>query len=346
MPISRPQLPPAKTPTTPQSIWYARCPTLTALGLIANRGVLQREFLRENVYIVSVRENSTPQIRQGHLDHTLPNLIREADAATAIWSHGLNAQSRLLALGHTFHAVSVVTRASQPIDSLKDLVGRRLSVPKEAGAFSPAQVRTLRAWETILALRNIPVRDIEWAPVIADHPSVPFGDVARREVEALLGGQTDVAILYGAKGIELARNAHLKVVHRFEAADIAKDPRLLGLVEQRAVTVDSTLLDARDDLVARVLGNLLEAADWATDFPKEALRHAALEGKVELDDAAAAYDGLVAQGAQLGLEPHRLEALESLHAWLKNRHLVPESHQIASWLRPEILESARHAVPA
>ena len=49
----------------PLLIWYARCPTLTALGLVANRGVLQREFLRENVALVSVRENSTPAVRQG-----------------------------------------------------------------------------------------------------------------------------------------------------------------------------------------------------------------------------------------------------------------------------------------
>ena len=340
MSISRPIRIPAAPVTTPQSVWYARCPTLTALGLIANRGVLQREFLRENVYIVSVRENSTPAVRQGHLDHTLPNLVREADAATALWSHGLNEQSRLLALGRTWHCVSVVTRASQPIDGLSDLAGRRLSLPKEAGAFSPAYARSLRAWESILSLAGIPQRDIEWAPVIADHPSVPFGDIARREVEALLSGQTDVALLYGAKGLEVARNAHLKIVHRFQATDIRDDPRLTGLVELRAVTVDSTLLDARDDLVARILKNLLDASAWADAFPKEALRQVALEGKVESADAQAAYAGLIADGARLSLSPADLAALDNLHTWLKARHLVPAAHTVESWLRPEVLQKA------
>lgn len=345
MPISRPQLPPVKQPSTPQSVWYARCPTLTALGLIANRGVLQREFLRENVYIVSVRENSTAAVRQGHLDHTLPNLFREADAATALWSHGLHGQSRLLALGQTFHCVAVVTRPSQPIERLRDLSGRRLSIPKEAGAFSPAQVRSLRAWESILSLAGVPQRDIEWAPVIADHPSVPFGDIARREVEALLAGQTDVALLYGAKGIELARNAHLKIVHRFSATEIRDHPRLSGLVEQRAVTVDGTLLDARDDLVARVLANLLDAANWARDFPKEALRQVALEGKVEPSDAETAYDGLIADGARLDLDAAKIANLDSLASWLKGRHLLPETYDAGVFLRPEVLAKARQTSP-
>jgi ABC-type nitrate/sulfonate/bicarbonate transport system substrate-binding protein len=322
-------------------IWYARCPTLTAMGLIANRGVFQREFLRENVHLVSVRENSTPSVRQGHLDHSLPNLIREADAATALWAHGQNERSRLLAIGQTYHSVSVVTRPGQPINGLRDLVGRRLSLIKEAGNFSPAQVRSLRAWETVLDVAGINKSDIEFVPVVADHPSVPFGDVARREVEALLGGQSDVAILFGAKGLELARSAHLQEIHRFTAQDIRHNPRLAGLVELRAVTVDHVLLEGRGDIVTRLLGNLIEAANWASAFPKEALKQAAIEGKVELDDAATAYGDLLAEDAALGWESERLAALEALQNWLKHRHLLPEAHQIAAWADPSVLQAAQ-----
>jgi ABC-type nitrate/sulfonate/bicarbonate transport system substrate-binding protein len=321
-------------------IWYARCPTLTAMGLIANRGVFQREFLRENIHLVSVRENSTPSVRQSHLDHSLPNLIREADAATALWAHGQNERSRLLAIGQTYHSVSVVTLSGQPINSLRDLVGRRLSLIKEAGNFSPAQMRSLRAWETVLDVAGINKSDIEFVPVVADHPSVPFGDVARREVEALLGGHSDVALLYGAKGLELARSAHLKEVHRFTAEDIYANPRLAGLVELRAVTVDNVLLEGRADIVTRILGNLIEAANWAESFPKEAIKQAAIEGKVETDDAATAYGDLLGASAKLGLEPERLTALEALQDWLKNRHLLPTDHEIGPWTDPTVLQAA------
>ena len=331
----------SEPPSPAPLIWYARCPTLTAMGLIANRGVFQREFLRENVHLVSVRENSTPSVRQGHLDHSLPNLIREADAATALWAHGQNERSRLLAIGQTYHSVSVVTRSGQSINSLRDLVGRRLSLIKEAGNFSPAQVRSLRAWETVLDVAGINKSDIEFVPVVADHPSVPFGDVARREVEALLGGQNDVALLYGAKGLELARSAHLKEIHRFTAEEIRDSPRLAGLVELRAVTVDHVLLEGRADIVTRILGNLIEAADWAETFPKEAIKQAAIEGKVETDDAATAYGDLLADGAKLGLEPERLAALENLQDWLKHRHLLPENHEIATWIDPTVLQAAK-----
>ena len=341
MPQPRYTPPPSSPPAAAPLIWYARCPTLTAMGLVANRGVFAREFLREAVYIVSVRETSQASVREGHLDHSLPNLFREADAATALWGHGQNGRSRLLAIGQTWHSVSVVTRPSQTVSGLKDLAGRRLSLPKEAGPFSPAQVRSLRAWETVLAAAGVAPRDIEFAPVVADHPSVPFGDVARREVEALLAGQTDVALLYGAKGLELARSAHLKEIHRFDAETVRADPRLNGLVELRALTVDGGLLEGRPDIVERLTGSVLEAAAWARDFPKEALRQAAAEGRVEPEDAAAAYGGLIADGAALGLEDDRLDALRALSGWLKSRHLLPDTHDIAAWLSPEVLTGAR-----
>ncbi len=331
-----------KPPTHNTSlVWYARCPTLTATGLVANRGVFQREFLRENVDMVSVRENSTLAVRQGHLDHSLPNLIREADAATALWAYGQNERSRLLAIGQTWHTISVVTRPHQPIHSLKDLAGYRLSLPREAGLFSPAQARTLRAWETILARYDIPARDIEFAPVVADHPSVPFGDIARREVEALLGGHTDVAILFGAKGLELARSAHLKEIHRFTPDETRNDARLGGLVELRALTVDHPFLEADSDIVTRIVSSLIEAANWAQAFPKEALKQVALEGRVELEDAGAAYGAHVSDGAQLGLEPGQIEALRHLQTWMQGRHLLREPHNLEAWVRPDILAAAR-----
>jgi ABC-type nitrate/sulfonate/bicarbonate transport system substrate-binding protein len=214
-------------------------------------------------------------------------------------------------------------------------------LPKEAGHFSPAQVRTLRAWDAVLKVSGVSAHDIEFAPVVADHPSVPFGDIARREVEGLLSGHTDVAILFGAKGLELARSAHLHEVHRFTADDIRTQPRLAGLVELRAVTADEPFIEANPDVVARILKTLLQAAPWAESFPKEALRHVAIEGKVEVADAAAAYGAHLADGARLGLEPDRLDRLAELQTWLKVRHLVPDDHEIGTWLRSDILDDAR-----
>ena len=327
-------------------IWYARCPTLTALGLVANRGVLQREFLRENVNLVSVRETHTPSVRQGHLDHSLTNLVREADAATALWAQGQNGRSRLLAVGQTWHTVSVVARPGHfrpgsHANRLRDLIGRRLSLPREAGAFSPAQVRALRAWETILANAGISLHDIEFAPVVADHPSVPFGDIARREVEALLGGHTDVAILFGAKGLELARAAHLQELHSFEAEEIRQQPSLAGLIELRALTVDQPLLEGDPQIVERITARLIAAADWARRFPREALRQIAIEGRVEEADAAAAYGSLIAEGAQLGLEAEKLTAIEGLQTWMKSRHLVPDDQNVSAWLSPDVVAQAQ-----
>ncbi|MGZ3305774.1 MAG: ABC transporter substrate-binding protein [Asticcacaulis sp.] len=325
----------------PPLIWYARCPTLTAMALAASQGVFQREFFqRDGVNMVSVRENSTPSVRQGHLDHSLSNLIREADAATAIWAYAQNERSRLLAMGETWHCISIVARPGARLDGLSGIAGRRLSLPREAGAFSPAQARTLRAWENVLSLSGTAAKDVEFATVVADHPSVPFGDVARREVEALLGGHTDLAVLYGAKGLELMRAANLQEIHRFEPETIRDDPRLGGLVELRALTVDEALLDAHPDTVARIVSTLLDIETWVRDFPKEALRHVAYEGQVEAADAAQAYGGLMAEGTRLDLDPARLARIDALHEWLKQKHIIPQHHSLAEWRRPEILTAA------
>jgi len=223
---------------------------------------------------------------------------------------------------------------------VRDLIGRRLSVPREAGRFSPAQARSLRAWESLLKKYGVAPKDIEFVTTAADHPSVPFGDIARREIEALLGGHTDAALLFGAKGLELARGAGLQEVRRFEAEEIRADPRLDGLVELRALTVDQPFLEADPDTVARILATLLQARDWAQAFPKEALRHIAAEGQVEVADAATAYGSLITEGLELGLEPARLLQIDALHNWLKQKHLIPDVHSVEAWTRSDVLRQA------
>ena len=316
----------------PLLIWYARCPTLTALGLVANRGVLQREFLRENVALVSVRENSTPAVRQGHLDQSLSNLVREADAATALWAYGRNGRSRLLALGAAYHDVIVAAPERSPLRELKDLVGRRLSVPREAGPFSPAGVRALRGWQTILAFAGIAHKDVELTPVAADHPGAPFGDIARRDVESLLSQNSDAALLFGAKGVELARTAGLRIVHRFDARRIHDDPRLEGLIEQRALSVDADLLAAHPRIVARIEARLKAAADFAQRFPREALRQAAYECRGEVSDVVATHGGLLAQSARLDLDETSWARLDGLKQWLAARGQIPDPLDLSLWV--------------
>lgn len=333
-------VPPSASSSMPsQLVWYARCPTLTAMGLLAHRGVLQREFRRDPVNFVSVRETSLPSVRQGYLDHSLANLVREGDAATALWSYGLNERSRLLAVGHTYHTVLVVAPARSPLKRLEDLKGHTLALPREAGSFSPARVRSLRAWESILDLGGLKPADVNFHNLVAGHPSTPFGDIARREIEAVLSGQADAGLLFGAKGLELARTAGLKIVHAFEAADIRDNPRLAGLVELRTLTIDYPFLEANEEIVARLVQSLAGAADWARSFPKQALSHLAEEGKVEPEDAVRAYGELIPEGTAVGAEDWRLADLRRLLDWLKNRQAVAGSVDLTAWSRTDVLNA-------
>ncbi|MEI9904880.1 MAG: hypothetical protein WDN06_13610 [Asticcacaulis sp.] len=216
------------------------------MGLVANRGVFAREFLREHVYIVSVRENSTPGVRQGLLDHSLSNLFREADAATALWSHGQGRRfapaGRRRDLARRQHRDAAVAADRQFEGS-----GRAAAVGAQGG---PGRFRQPRLGpcapgkpcSASPAWRHAISRSCRWWPITRRCRSA-MSPGARSK--PLLGGHSDVAILYGAKGLELARSAHLKTVHRFEAETIRADIALRGLVELRALTVDEALLEGR-----------------------------------------------------------------------------------------------------
>jgi ABC-type nitrate/sulfonate/bicarbonate transport system substrate-binding protein len=330
--MSHHRQPKANSSPHPLLMWYARCPTLTALGLIANRGVFQREFLRENVSVVSVRDNATPGVREGHFDHSLPHLIREADAATALWAQSAGARSTLLALGATYHSLSIAVRADAPASGLLDLAGLKLCVPHETGPFSPARARAERNWAGILAFSGISPLQASLTALPADAPNVPFGDVARREIEALQSGRVDAILMYGARGLENIRTHGLKELHHFTAQTIADTPALEPLIEQRALTVDPLLFEEHAEVVARIQARLAEVPGWAQAFPKEALNQAALEARVSVEDAQSAYGDLIARSARLGLETERLERLERLRHWMIARGLISDSPvTLAAW---------------
>ncbi len=98
---------------------------------------------------------------------------------------------------------------------------------------------------------------------------------------------------------------------------------------------------AAPDIVTRLTGNLLEAAVWARDFPKEALRQARRRRPGRTRRCRAAYGSLIVEGVKLGLEDDRLAALDQLENWLQGHNLLPRDHDIAAWLSPEVLATAR-----
>lgn len=152
-----------------------------------------------------------------------------------------------------------------------------------------------------------------------------------------MSGQADAGLLFGAKGIEMARTAGLKIVHAFEAADIRSDARLKGLVELRTLTIDYPFLEANEAIVSRLVQALAGAADWARSFPKQALSHIAEEGKVEAEDAVRAYGDLIPESTALGAEDARLADIKGLLDWLKPRQAVPETLDLGDWSRTDLL---------
>ncbi len=329
-----------------QLVWYARAAQLTTLGLICGRGVLNREFQGEPVNLVSVRDSVTRDVREGHILHTLPNLIRESDAATALWARSRGAPSRLLALGRTYQSVSVVVRRDSPIETLKDIAGFRWSVPVESGPFSPALVRAHRAWYSLTDYLDLPLEQSRLTEVATGDPMSRAGHVGEQELGALIRRETDVALLFGAKGLEQARHPQVREVYRFSPSMAWSDPRLSGLVELRAVSVDEGLLDADPRIVRRILRRLVEASLWANAFPSEAYVQAAYETGVYLNDATQAYAPLIGESAALSLNFRALKDLDALSQFMATLGHMALAVDCPSWAAPNLLSEILANLPS
>ena len=82
----------------PDALWYSRSSVPTPLGIAAQLGWLQREFVDDGIAVLSVQSSAEPEIREAHALHHLPNLFRQGGSIPAIWARARGADTRLIGL--------------------------------------------------------------------------------------------------------------------------------------------------------------------------------------------------------------------------------------------------------
>ncbi|GII67145.1 monooxygenase [Sphaerisporangium krabiense] len=244
-----------------QELWYTRAPEPTATGIAADLGWLDDEFAPEGIAVRPFRETSG---LDGHAGGPLRTLLHESGNVPALWARSRGASSRLVALAWAETPQVVLTRAHVTIREPEDLRGRRLGLPLRADVPVDVERATaLRGLRNALWAGGLTLNDVH----LIDVPAAPGASAP--EVDALAGGEVDAVYVGSAAVLHDAEARGLPV-----AIDLGVHPDKRVRVNDatlRLITVDQLLLDIRPDVVARFLRVLLDAADWAAAYPRQAV---------------------------------------------------------------------------
>ncbi|MEV6982243.1 ABC transporter substrate-binding protein [Sphaerisporangium sp. NPDC051017] len=325
-----------------QELWYTRCPEPTATRIAADLGWLDDEFTPEGIAVRAFRE--TPGL-DGHLGRPLRTLFHESGNVPALWARSRGASTRLIGLTWAETRQVIVTRPHVTIREPEDLRGRRLGLPLRRDV--PVDVRratALRGLRNALWAGGLTLNDAH----LIDLPTTPADAAWAPELEALARGEVDAVYVRGPAGVRAAETRGLPV-----AVDLGAHPDRRVRVNDgtlKLITVDQLLLDVRPDIVARFLRVVLDAADWATAYPEQAML---LQGEnhppaspvdvTDLTDLFAGPSGFrsALPGLKIALSAERLGMLAEQERFLRAHGFLESAVDVHAWADGTALANAR-----
>ncbi|MFT4036386.1 MAG: ABC transporter substrate-binding protein [Patulibacter sp.] len=321
--------------STPNTIWYTRCPVPTAFSLAVQNGWLDDELAADGITVRSLASSSDPQHRQAHFEQTAPNFFRHGGNIPPLISRSRGADVRLIGLSWTEQHELILAHPRSGITSVQDLRGRRLSLPRRVGdSVDFWRATVLRGYEQALDLAGLTPDDVEFVELEVDRTFV--GDSTDRtaddaslwdarfmlgfqqeEAAALAAGQVDVIFSQGGHGAQVGGLLGLTTV--LDLGTLEPRERQINNATPLALTVTGDLLDARPDLVARVVARTLAGAAWARREPQAATRIVADEVGIAESLVPHAFSPQLPEQLAVDLSDWNLAALRS-QAELLERH--------------------------
>ncbi|MGH7290641.1 MAG: ABC transporter substrate-binding protein, partial [Myxococcota bacterium] len=264
-------------------LWYTRSPVPTPLGLAAQLGWFHDEFRADGIGVFTLQRNGDAQMRHSHYDHHLPHSFRQGGNVGAIWARARGRATRVIGLNWVDEFQAVVTLPGRGVDTLRELRGRRLGLPRHEIPVDHERASSLRGFSVALDMAGVAEREVEFVDVdivhkrdglVAGTPLGPFAGYGDQAI-ALLCGHVDAIFIKGSHGVQAVAELGAQVL-----LDLRSHPDPLVRANHgapRPVTVDQALLDARPDLVARFLSRIVAAGDWAAAHPAETFAYVARE---------------------------------------------------------------------
>lgn len=333
--------------TAPETLWYARGPVPTPLGIAAQQGWLNQAFSQFGTEAHALSESGDPAVRQSFYDHTQPNSVRQSGSIAALWARARGTDTRLIGLTWTDEYQAVIALPESGIRTVADLRGRRIGLPRHVGrTVDIFRISALRGCLNALATEAISEHDVEWADIdvvapdsTALHEPHPYAAEAR----ALLRGEVDAVFVKGSQGAEAS---HWLAAHTVIDIGRHPDPALrCNNGTPRTLTVDAALLDNYPQLVERVLREVQRAAQWAENNPLLTRQFIARETRSSEYWAAHAYGEDVHRHMHTTLDPVYVDALQRYADFLSARGFIAHPVDVRGWISDAPLAALRAPAP-
>jgi sulfonate transport system substrate-binding protein len=333
---------------TPQisELWYTRCPVPTISGIAQHFRWLHDEFDEIGIALQSIRASADRSVRASHYNHTHPGMFREGGNIPAIWSRGEGQNTAVVGITWVDEEQVILVRPESPIQTVADLKGRRLGLPKHATKLVDfARAMDLRGFVTALELAGLKPADATFIDVAADDYDLREqrdNDLRQSAtVSALLNAEVDAIYAKGAVSATLIAEYGFRVL-----LDINANPDPFVRINNgtpRPITVDRDLAIDRPDIVARYLAVLLRGAKWAVSHPDEVVRAVAAETDASENSVRRGYGPELHLRLETKLTSEFVSALENQKNFLRDWGFVKD-FDYADWIVSTPLQLAEELV--
>jgi sulfonate transport system substrate-binding protein len=334
--------------TEVQEIWYTRCPVPTASGLAQHFRWIHEAFEREGIAVQSLRDSLDPAVRRSHFTHSLPASFREGGNIPAIWAKAGGQDTVVVGVTWVDEEQLILVRADSDIQTLSDIKGRRLGIPKHtAQVVDFPRAQDLHGLVTALQLAGLKPADVEIVDIEGHDFEQRNADGSRPvlrhvTVDALLDGRVDVIYAKGAHSASLVRELGLRPLLDINAH---ADPYVrVNTGTPRPVTVNRELAEQRPDLVARYLATLIKTAHWARSHPEQVVTAVASESHNTADNVRRGYGPELHLHFDVQLCEQYVQGLRQQKGFLLDWGFLPADFDFDSWIVREPLRLARELV--
>ncbi|WP_219214469.1 ABC transporter substrate-binding protein [Variovorax boronicumulans] len=352
-------------PSTPEDVWYSRCPVPTPFAVALKLGWLHETFEaapgRDPLPWRSLGESRDDAIRNAHFTHARADVFRHGGNIPPLWARSEGADTRLIGVSWVTMRQQVQVLPDSGIRTPADLAGKRILVQRQPTAsIDYWRASTLRTYEAALASAGLGLRDVvlveQRSQVGAQSGATaalsPDGSLwttdrslaRRRELLLpLVRGEVDAIATQAHYGVEFEGLIGARTIF-----DRSLSPQRLDRVNNDTpdvLTVSASLVEQRPEVVERVLLQLLRARDWARGHRAEVVRLMAQEFKTSEALVDQAWGADLTEGLNIDLGEENVAALQSQHDFLLHHGFIRQAFDLEQWIdrRPLARALARHA---
>jgi ABC-type nitrate/sulfonate/bicarbonate transport system substrate-binding protein len=334
-------------------VFHTLCPGPQASYFSVAHGWTQEELSKVGAKLTYLRSIPDTNELWPHVGHRSESLIREGGNHPPIWARADISDTLLVAtLAPNPSGGQLVVRTDSGINSVHDLVGRKIGVPKGRNTKKLDFGRVPLHRGAVNALRVNGVRpedvtfvDLEHDDFAVEKPSSTPAERAGRytaskaleahDVLALAEGQVDAIFSTKQKTKALEATGQYKVI---EDLNRYPDWTLTG-AGTPVITVSAKLAREHPEIIVAYLRAAIRGGRWVNENPRAAAEIFVRNSGPHLDVEQQARD-LAAQDFVPKLDPQALAGLDVQKRFLLEFGYIKNDFDIAAWVEPKFLEEA------